>query len=163
MLEGGTGWILEKLAKIHPKGLDITYVEVAPAMIAQSKKRNAGGNEVILINDAIEEVKFTDAFDVVITPFLFDNFKETNLNTIFGSIDRILKPGGRWLNASFQLTGKWWQQILLRSMFLFFRLVCNIEASQLPKIKDQFQSNNYITIINKTFFGDFINSGVYRK
>ena len=160
---GGTGWILEEIAKIYPTGLQVTYVEVAPAMIAQSKNRDTGGNEVIFINNAIEHLKFATSFNVVITPFLFDNFKEINLDKIFNSMHRALKPGGIWLNANFQLTGKWWQQVLLKSMFLFFRLLCNIEASELPKIQNQFQLNGYAKIDNKTFYGHFINSSVYQK
>lgn len=160
---GGTGWILEELAKIHPTGLTITYVEVAPAMIARSKKRNVRGNQVIFINDAIEHVEFELAFDVVITPFLFDNFKEINLDKIFGSMHQALKPGGLWLNVNFQLTGKWWQQVLLKSMFLFFRLLCNIEGAELPKIENQFQFNGYVKIDNKDFYRNFISSRVYWK
>src|SRR5665213_2689273 len=34
---GGTGWILEKLADVHPAGLQITYAEVSAKMMAQAK------------------------------------------------------------------------------------------------------------------------------
>jgi len=160
---GGTGWILEELACIHPQGLSITYVEVAPAMMALSKKRNVGGNKVIFINDAIERVTVSSDFDVVITPFLFDNFIEENLHKVFHSINILLKKGGLWLNCDFQLTGKWWQQIMLKSMFIFFRLICNIEASKLPKIKECFEEEGFKEITQKNFFGDFVGAGVYRK
>jgi spermidine synthase len=36
---GGTGWILDELTRIHPSGLQITYVEIAPNMMALSKKK----------------------------------------------------------------------------------------------------------------------------
>ena len=160
---GGTGWILEELAKIHPTGLTITYVEIAPAMIARSKKRNIKGNQVIFISDAIEYVEFELAFDVVITPFLFDNFKEINLDKVFGSMHQALKPGGLWLNVNFQLTGKWWQQVLLKSMFLFFRLLCNIEGAELPGIKKQFEKNGYTQVQDETFYGKFVTSQAYKK
>ncbi|MDB5150556.1 MAG: methyltransferase protein, partial [Mucilaginibacter sp.] len=72
---GGTGWILEELSKIHPAGLDITYVEISANMTALSQKRQTGQNEVVFINEAVEKVKLLLLdFDVVITPFLFDNF-----------------------------------------------------------------------------------------
>jgi ubiquinone/menaquinone biosynthesis C-methylase UbiE len=80
---GGTGWILEEIAKIHPSGLVITYIEVAPKMVGLSRKRNAGNNEVIFINDAIENVPVRNDFDVIITPFLFDNFTGENFQKIF--------------------------------------------------------------------------------
>ena len=75
---GGTGWILEKIAQIHPSGLEVTYVEVSDQMMALSQKRNVGNNEVIYINDAIENVNRVPDFDVIITPFLFDNLPLQN-------------------------------------------------------------------------------------
>ncbi len=56
LIGGGTGWILEEIAKVHSSGLAITYVEVAANMMKLSQKRNAGGNKVAFINDAIENV-----------------------------------------------------------------------------------------------------------
>jgi ubiquinone/menaquinone biosynthesis C-methylase UbiE len=158
---GGTGWILEELTKLHPSGLHITYIEVAAGMMALSRKKNTGKNHVIFVNDAIENVPFTSDFDVAITPFLFDNFTEQTLNTVFSHIHNALKPGGLWLNADFQLTGKWWQGFLLKSMFVFFKVVCGIEASKLPGIEAYFTRNRYKTISEKTFFNDFIVARVY--
>src|ERR1700748_1727174 len=89
---GGTGWILDELTKLQPSGLRITYVEVAEKMLALSKKRGIGANEVIFINEAIEKVKLPSNFDVVITPFLFDNFTEQTLTKVFSHIHSLLKP-----------------------------------------------------------------------
>ncbi|MEN0054413.1 MAG: class I SAM-dependent methyltransferase [Mucilaginibacter sp.] len=160
---GGTGWILEEISKLHASGLHITYVEVAANMIALSQKRNIGNNQVAYINNAIENVSLANDFDVAITPFLFDNFTEQTLATVFNHIHALLKPGGLWLNADFQLTGKWWQQFLLKSMFIFFRIVCGIEASKLPQIEAYFTQNTYKPIGQKTFFNEFIVAKVYRN
>jgi len=160
---GGTGWILEELTKIHPSGLRITYVEVAEAMMALSQKRETGSNWVVYINNAVENVDLAPDFDVVITPFLFDNFTELTFQTVFTHIHHLLKPDGLWLNADFQLTGKWWQQLLLKSMFIFFKAICGIEARKLPGIESYFAASSYQVISEKTFFGDFIMAKVYRK
>jgi ubiquinone/menaquinone biosynthesis C-methylase UbiE len=160
---GGTGWILEELTKIYPSGLRITYVEVASHMMALSQKRNIGENGVSYINDAIENVSVPGNFDVVITPFLFDNFTEQTLTVVFSHIHALIKPTGVWLNADFQLTGKWWQKVMLKSMLLFFRLLCGIESSKLPEIEKQFEKHGYKEIAQKTFYGEFIVSKVYRK
>jgi ubiquinone/menaquinone biosynthesis C-methylase UbiE len=159
---GGTGWILEELTKIHPSDLQITYVEIAVDMMALSKKRNTGSNEVIFINDAVENVNPDANFDVVITPFLFDNFTEETTGKVFNHLHKLLKPGGLWLNTDFQLTGKWWQGVLLTSMFLFFKMLCNIEASKLPDVEKQFEEHGYKVVDEKAFFGDFIISRAYR-
>jgi hypothetical protein len=97
----------------------------------------------------------------VITPFLFDNFTEQTAQQVFDHIHPLLKPGGLWLNCNFQSTGKWWQRVFLRSMFLFFKIVCNIEASRLPDIEKHFKLNDYKTIAGQTFFGHFIISKVW--
>jgi ubiquinone/menaquinone biosynthesis C-methylase UbiE len=160
---GGTGWILDELTKIHHSGLNITYAEVAPKMIALSQKRNIGNNHVVFINDAIENVTLPSDFDIVITPFLFDNFNEQTTSKVFNHIHPLLKPCALWLNCDFQLSGSWWQNILLKSMFLFFRIVCQIEASQLPDIEKYFATHDYKCIGRQTFYGDFIISKVYKK
>jgi ubiquinone/menaquinone biosynthesis C-methylase UbiE len=160
---GGTGWILEELAKIHSSGLQVTYVEVAADMMARSKQRHAGLNQAVFINDAIENVAIAGEFDVVITPFLFDNFTEATAQKVFNHIHQLLKPGAVWLNADFQLTGKWWQSVLLRSMFLFFRMLCKIEASQLPDVQGLFTLRRYREVEEKCFYGDFVVARVYEK
>jgi len=160
---GGTGWILEEITRTHPPGLNITYVEMSARMMALSHKRDIGGNSVIFINDAIENVKHQTVYDVVLTPFLFDNFTEQTLQKVFDHIHNYLKSGGIWLNTDFHLTGKWWQKLLLRSMFIFFRLICDIEASKLPGIQQCFEHFGYISIDQKSFFGDFIVSTAYSK
>jgi len=160
---GGTGWILEELTRIHPSGLTITYVEIATDMMALSQKRSTSNNRLIFINDAIENSNLTADYDIAITPFLLDNFTEETLNKVFKSIDALLKPKGLWLNASFQLTGKWWQQVLLKSMFIFFKVICNIEASKLPGIVECFEENRYGMVEQKDFYCDFVGARVYKK
>jgi ubiquinone/menaquinone biosynthesis C-methylase UbiE len=160
---GGTGWILEELTRIYPTGLQITYVEVSANMITLSKKRDIGNNNVLFINDAIENVNLPGEFDCIITPFLFDNFTGETLKTVFEHLHKQLKPAGTWLNTDFQLTGKWWQNILLKTMFLFFKLWCRIEATRLPDIDPCFNQNGYKEIAHKSFFGDFILSKAYTK
>ncbi len=160
---GGTGWILEELTRIHPSGLHITYVEVAADMMARSRKRNIGNNTVVYINEAIENVGFPGAFDAVITPFLFDNFTEQTLKTVFNHIHKTLKKNSLWLNADFQLTGKWWQVFLLKSMFLFFKAICGIEAGKLPEIAKHFTLKCYTVISEKTFFREFVVARAYKN
>ncbi|HJP64333.1 MAG TPA: class I SAM-dependent methyltransferase [Mucilaginibacter sp.] len=160
---GGTGGILEEIAKLYPSGLKITYVEVSGKMMALSKKRVSGENKVDFINAPVENVPLPTDYDVVITPFLFDNFTEENLRKIFSHIHQSLKTGGLWLNTDFKLTGKWWQRILLRSMILFFRVICRIEATKLPDIEKRFNETGYAIIKQGSFFGEFILSTAYRK
>lgn len=160
---GGTGWILDELSRIHPSGLKITYVEVAASMMARSKKRNTGSNQVDFIQAAIENVSPPANFDVVITPFLFDSFTESTVDRVFGHIHALLNPTGLWLYADFQLTKKWWQQFLLKLMLRFFKLICNIEASRLPDVEKRFERHNYKGVEERTFFKNFVMAKVNER
>lgn len=160
---GGTGWILEEITKIYSSGLTITYVEVSAKMMKKSRRRYTGKHNVTFINRAVEEIEVDIIYDIVITPFLFDNFTEYTLQSVFDCIDRNIKSNGLWLNTNFRLTGKWWQKFLLTSMLLFFRIICGIEAKRLPNIMKQFADHRYKLVDQKSFFGEFILSAAYKK
>lgn len=160
---GGTGYILEEITKQHPAGLKITYVEISAKMMALSQKRNYGRNEVNFINKPIQEAKLSQTFDVVITPFLLDNFTDKNLPTIFEPIHQRLKIGGLWFYTDFRLTGKLWQNLMLKSMLLFFKILCGVESWRLPNATGLFVRHKYSVIDEKGFYGNFIISRAYRK
>jgi len=160
---GGTGWILEEIEKVNPGGISINYVEISAKMIAITRERiEKNSNDIMLINAAIEDVSLS-GFDVVITPFLFDNYTEENLPKTFSHIHNMLKPGGQWLYTDFQLTGKWWQYAMLKSMLLFFKVLCGVESWHLPDVARQFNTHGYEPVNTKTFFGDFVVTKEYRK
>jgi ubiquinone/menaquinone biosynthesis C-methylase UbiE len=161
IIGGGTGWILDEITKIQPSRLNITYVELSENMIAMSRKRNVGNNQAEFINQAIEEVNAIASYDVLITPFLFDNYTDANLPAVFTHIHGMLKPGGRWLYTDFQLTGKWWQYAMLKSMLLFFKLLCGVESWHLPNVNIEFKRFGYNIIEEKEFFGKFVKSVVF--
>lgn len=161
---GGTGFMLEEISKKHASGLQITYVDISPKMIAFSKKRNIGGNNVLLINQSIFDTAFPKQFDVVITPFFLDNFSNNTAKIIFNKIDAALASGGLWLFADFQSEkNNLWQKMLLKLMYFFFKIVCNIEASHLPDSPSFFLQYDYKSIDMKTFYKDFIYAVIYQK
>jgi len=159
---GGTGWILEEITKLHPASLHITYVEISANMTALARQRNTGDNHAEFINKPIEEVNTDQLFDVIITPFLFDNFTKDTVEGLFVHMHRMVKAGGLWLYTDFQLTGKFWQKVLLKSMYLFFGALCNVPTKTLPDTQALFDKYGYKKIVAKMFFGDFIVSKMYR-
>lgn len=160
---GGTGSILDEITCLYPSGLHITYVETSAKMIALSRKRNLGLNKIEFIAIPAENFIAQQPFDVVITPFLFDNFTEAGFQQLFIHLQGQLKSGGLWLNADFQLTGKWWQSVLLGIMYRFFHLLDCVNVSRLPAIDAQFFNNHYSILDQKTFSREFVKSTVYCK
>lgn len=162
---GGTGWILEEIARVHASGLNITYVEISGRMINLSKERNYGQNEVGFIHAAIEDCELTDQYDVILTPFLFDNFSENHIRSVFEQLNNQLKPGGIWLLCDFQIhenQSAFWQKLVIKMMYWFFGLLCQVETKRLIDMHPYFHIK-YELLEEQTFFHGFISSGIFTK
>lgn len=163
---GGTGWILEEIAHVQASTLKITYVEISGRMIAQSKNKNYLQNKVCFVHAGIEDCETDQQFDVILTPFLFDNFSETRIQNVFNQLHQNLKPDGLWLVCDFQVQDNYksiWQKLLLQTMYLFFGLLCKVETKTLIKMNPYFDRKNYRLIQDKTFYKGFIISQFYKK
>jgi ubiquinone/menaquinone biosynthesis C-methylase UbiE len=162
---GGTGWILEEIAKKHAAGLQIIYIDSSKKMIASARRKNFGNNKVIFINGDIREVAINYVFNIVITPFVLDNFSNSTTIKVFDKIHNSLSTGGHWLFTDFEVSehGKLWQKHLLKAMYFFFKVACNIEATALPDTDTLFHRYRYAIVSSKTFFRNFIRSVVYCK
>ena len=161
---GGTGWVLEEIAKIHPSGLTIDYIDISSKMISIAEKRNAGNNRVTFITAPVQDAPYgAEKYDVALTPFLFDNFTNNTLKKIFSIIDQQLSRDGIWLYCDFRDTGILWQKVLLKIMYLFFRLCCGIEASHLPDVASCFSSNHYKITRQRTYMKGFVVAAIYKR
>ena len=163
---GGTGWILEALTKVHPEGLKITFVEISKKMSKLAGKRHIGRNTLDLVNVPVEDFIDDCHYDVVMTAFLFDNFREDRIQQVFSKLNHMLKPEGLWLFCDFnrpEKGNKKWQQWLLRSMYYFFGKIAHIEATELIPIQPKFEAKNYKPLAIKTYYQGFINATVYQK
>jgi ubiquinone/menaquinone biosynthesis C-methylase UbiE len=162
---GGTGWILEEITRIHYRGLQIDYLDISANMIAKARKRDIGQNEVRFIHQSAVGDFEGDNYDVILTPFFFDNFTEATMHRIFNILHQKLQQNGRWLYVDFQETGenKFFQNGMLSIMYTFFRVICNIEANHLPDVEVRFATYKYKLIHSKTFKKEFIISSVYKK
>ncbi len=163
---GGTGWILEEIASVQASTLKITYVEISGRMISLSKKRNYGLNEVCFVHQSIEDYILMQQYDVILTPFLFDNFSEKRIRSVFNQLHYGLKPGGWWLLSDFQIQQDYksiWQKVLLQTMYWFFGWLCSVETNKLIKMNSYFDQENYVLQEEKTFYQGFVISQIYRK
>lgn len=162
---GGTGWILEEITRIHNKGLQIDYLDISANMISKARKRDVGQNQVRFINQTAEENFEGNNYNIILTPFFFDNFKEPTMRSIFNRLHQKLQYNGLWLYADFQVAGEhqFFQKSLLSIMYTCFRAFCNIEANHLPDVITQFAKDGYKLIHHKTFKKEFIISSIFKK
>ncbi len=163
---GGTGWILEELAAIHPAGLRIVYVEPSGKMMDLSRNRNYGENDVVFVQLPVEQWVTEERFDVILTGFVFDNFTADRTGFVFRLLDGLLRGGGYWLFAEFCLqkgVGKFWQALMLKTMYWSARLVCRVEASQLTDAEPLFAAAGYRQLERAYYYARFIKAIVYEK
>jgi len=159
---GGTGKILEAMAALHPDGLHITYVEISSKMVELARKRNVGKNHIRFVRQPIEEFTFDGNFNIIITPFLFDNFGEEKARSIFEKLHTWLAPHGLWLHTDFvdDKNTKRKHKLLLKVMYLFFRIVSRVEARRLVDMRPLFPGR-YGVLFEKRFYSGFVYSAVY--
>jgi ubiquinone/menaquinone biosynthesis C-methylase UbiE len=163
---GGTGWILESIAKQYSSGLQITYVEISEKMIQLAKTVNAGKNHVAFVHTAIENYQTELRFDVILTPFLFCNFLEETTIVVFNKLHSLLKSKGYWFITDFIVNegnGKWWKLLLTKSMYLFFKLFGIVEGNALTDMQPVFFTHQYTLKEEAFYYGGFIESAVYVK
>jgi len=163
---GGTGWILEEMARVFPSGLTIDYVEISSNMLDLARKRDFKSNTVTFVHAGIEDYAAPSAYDVLMTPFLFDNFRRERARVVFQKLDNILKKNALWLFTDFHIDKnihRLWQKALLRSMYIFFRNISHVEADHLPDMSMLFDTNGYHLTLENYHFGRFIRSAAYRK
>jgi ubiquinone/menaquinone biosynthesis C-methylase UbiE len=162
---GGTGWILELLGMHQREGLKIDYVESSGKMLHRAIQRNGYENQINYIYQPIERFSKEKKYDVIITPFLLDNFSDEELSGMFVHLQDLLKPEGYWLFADFHKSqsSPWWQKSLLRVMYIFFRSFCRISASALPDFKKYFLQHQFKLCASKFLYSNFILAAVYSR
>ena len=161
---GGTGRLLENICRKHSSGLTITYIDISANMLARARQRFMGTNTVYFVQADIKYVQLPAMADVVITSFFMDNFSNPTTSLVFNKLQTLLKAGSIWLFADFSMTEKppLWQKALLKIMYTFFKLTCNIEAICLPDIPLLFAENNFEPVCRQTFFNSFVTAAVYK-
>uniref|UniRef100_F4C745 Methyltransferase type 12 n=1 Tax=Sphingobacterium sp. (strain 21) TaxID=743722 RepID=F4C745_SPHS2 len=164
---GGSGWILEALAKLHAEGLTITYVEISEKMLRMARDRNCANNKVVFVEQAIEDFEaLQNSYDVIITSFLFDNFLRPKAEKVFGHLTRLLASEGLWLYADFYLDPNkknGWKKGMLKLMYKFFGYLCQVEARNLIDMSPYFQRNRYQMLFSSLHYAGFIKGIVYKK
>lgn len=156
---GGSGWILEEMARVQPAMLSITYVDASPKMVALARKRATGAQHAInFIDLPIQQADIATGYDVIITPFFFDNFTESEATEIFMQLHGTLRKGGLWLYTDFRDNGIAIHRLVLKGMYLFFSLLCGVRARRLPNMHALFSRNGYVIKTEAQFVKGFVES-----
>lgn len=162
ILGGGTGWLLVRLLELKPQ-CEVWYIEASEKMLEISKEKIKDSNRVHLIQGTENSIPSGVQFDVVIANFYFDLFTDESLDSVMRKIQKEIKSDALWLVADFVDGKKWWQFVLLKMMYGFFRVLCNIEAVKLPDWNQSLVKRELFKKKSKFFCSTFIESTVYSR
>lgn len=161
ILGGGTGWLLAELSAVNPT-CTVWYIDASSKMIRLSKKNMRNSvQEIVFIHGTEESIPVGMQFDAVITHFYLDLFPQDSCTRIIHKIRSAIRTNGIWLVADF-IDTTWWHGVMLRMMYGFFRIMCEIEGSSLPPWKNLLEKNGFKELKTHEFFGGFIKSAVFR-
>jgi len=76
-------------------------------------------------------------------------------------IKRSLAANAQWIATDF-VENKWWQSVMLKSMYFFFRLISNIESQKLPEWNKALQTMGGKQTDSRGFYKGFIQTSVYQ-
>jgi ubiquinone/menaquinone biosynthesis C-methylase UbiE len=162
ILGGGTGWILMELFAINPT-CKVWYIDASSRMIDLAKRTvQDSKHHVIFIHGTEDSIPPAGSIDVVITNFYLDLFPPASCDKVIQKISTAMHAKSIWLIADFDDT-TWWHGVILRVMYIFFRMTTGIEASSLCNWRKLMERNGFQVKESTEFFRGFIKSAVFRS
>ena len=158
ILGGGSGWILRELLQERP-GVKVCYIDASKEMITLAKKETQG-RSVLFIHGTENDIP-KQKFDIVLTHFYLDLFSTDSLRTVIAKIKASLFANGRWIVTDFR-DDSWWQSLMLKGMYIFFRLTCRIESRRLPDWSKALKEAGGSKSDRKFFYGRFIETALFQ-
>jgi ubiquinone/menaquinone biosynthesis C-methylase UbiE len=162
ILGGGTGWILDSIFRVAQPG-EIWYIDSSSKMIELARKRMPDSGSVHFIQGTEDKIPQGIIFDVVITNFFLDMFREEKLPELIDKILCCASSKCKWLCTDFDITRKWYHQMLLKIMYHFFKLAANLDNGNLPRWVDILSNNDWVMTKEKFYWNGFIKSVVFTK
>jgi len=159
ILGGGSGWILAKLFEARPD-VEVCYIEASKNMISLAKVRLENDQRVQFINGTEDDIP-DQLFDIVITNFYLDLFDEQALKSVLQKIKTSLSSNVQWLVTDF-VNQNWWQHLMLKLMYLFFKATTKIEANKLPDWNRAVTEVGGVKKNSKFFYRGFVETVVYQ-
>lgn len=171
VIGGGTGEFLETWLRAHDR-FTMVFVDLSPAMIARARRRidKAGidPDRIELRTGGIESINAHERFDAIGTFYFLDLFSEESLQRLMPRLNQALVPGGQWMVADFDIpdkprSRKVLSRILIKMLYIFFRMICRIEAHTLPDAQATFKKFGYIRQNHDEWLGGLIVTTVWQK
>ncbi len=142
---------LVALLTAHPR-THVTCVDASAAMLQRARARaTAAGCDLSTVSfvhaDILVWTPPSVRFDLIVSHFFLDCFTVEQIHQIVGKIAPAAAVGAHWLVADFcepaAGLARWRAQIILRSLYLFFRRVTGLYRSRITPPSAYFPSHGF--------------------
>jgi tRNA (cmo5U34)-methyltransferase len=163
---GGTGRILSEMMALQ-LAEHYVYVDISDRMIAKAKKRTAAvKGKVDFICGSYETIPSL-SFNLVVTPYVLDCFKEQELNAAMHALAARTAPGAEWLFVDFHVPEKGGMKFLsrvsIRTLYFFFNAVCGLGVNRLPDFSTHFSRLGWTVKKERQFLGGMLSAKIYSR
>lgn len=156
ILGGGDGEIFKNL-KNFPDSID--FVEVSSKMINLAKTKTTF--PVNWIHENTFRFQPNGTYDYIYLPFLLDNFTPEQAGTLISSFKNWSSQNGIVIITDYPEKPAEWQKVLLKTMYLFFKIVSGLKVNQMPPVSGLMQSEGWKRVATQTSFSGFIETKTY--
>jgi tRNA (cmo5U34)-methyltransferase len=162
VLGGGSGAFLTSIPELHQK--EVLYLDASPVMLSLAARQLKGRYPNVRFVEGTElNIPATVKPSVVITHFYMDMFPEDVLNQIIKNVGGQCEPDVKWIVSDFVKPVRFRQQVLLRIMYRFFRILTKIEATDLPDWEQIMATNGYQPMRSQFYAGKFIKAVLFER
>jgi ubiquinone/menaquinone biosynthesis C-methylase UbiE len=150
----------------------IVCADASEKMLALANERiercglNASGIDFVRA-DVLEWEPLKKTFDVIVTHFFLDCFDAKQLQQIVDKLAFAALPNASWLLADFQtpLIGlqRWRAELILKVMYLFFRVATRLPAQRLTSPNSYLTSNDFFLLERQVSEWGLLHSDLWER
>jgi ubiquinone/menaquinone biosynthesis C-methylase UbiE len=167
---GGDGRFLARLL-CENSSVEVDFVDLSPKMIQLAERRVAGlGRQFqqrvrFHCGDIREFKPRPEGYDLIVTHFFLDCFREQDLEQVVVRIANCGAPQGRWIVSDFHeadgLIGRIWTGAIIHSLYAAFRLTTGLRVSRLPDYAAALARKGYRLRSEERALGGLLHSSLW--
>lgn len=161
---GGTGWIVNEIFS-RTGAKHVTYLEPDAGMMKRSKGITAAHAGKITYIQATHASIPNKQYDVIITNFFLDVFRDSELAAVTQLLTDRLTVNGHWLFTDFVNDGRYnaLQRTLVKTLYTFFHIVCGLTTKKLPDYTTFLEQLPIHKTHSQKFYFKMITSSIFIK
>jgi len=169
VLGDGDGRFAARLLRAAPDVV-IDAVDASPAMLAALHAR-CGGERVVThcadLSVGLPDELAAQRFDVVTTHFFLDCLTTAQVALLAQQLRPLLAEDARWVVSEFAVPERgamrWASRVVVRCLYVGFRLLTGLRAQQLPAYHDALQREGFAMVESVSSLGGLLMSEMWRK